>query len=994
MRLKTRLRHSLLIICAVIIASTSVASLFTNFAYAADKTPEQDAQAYIYMRALKTCILNNQVADIDGTWHGDTGKPYITPSHADDGTWFWFDQIDQWSTRVVYTPGGGAKDCSDKGWITSMVSLFGWSDGQHALIDLGFHTGKNGNYYMTKDGESYSSAEKRNSAAIPGMLSKKWGKTLNDGMLKQAGGYWLYNKILVDQCGAKLSSSSSPPIAGHSIKAKMVDSSGKITEVTYNISKEPGSKVPVWATGESQSSHHNAYSTMSCEQIANGMSAAAPAMSVYAKKHPGSTSSDSDDSNGKSTCQVEGIGWIVCPVMNFMAKIVDSAYDVVSNMLTVNAFTTQDSDLESTWSAFRNVANIAFVIAFLIIIYSQITGIGLSNYGIKKMLPRLIISAVLVNVSYWLCAIAVDLSNIIGSAMKTFIESGGGASFAKSANNAGDAANGQGWVGIVGGVLAATTVAVAVLYIGLAALVPALIAALVAIVTVLLVLTLRQALIVLLIVVSPLAFVAYLLPNTESWFKKWKDLFQTLLLMYPIIGAIFGASALASKIVMNSAPAAHGGDNSSTAIHIAIQIMGALIAILPLAITPVIMKSAGGVLNRFGGFINNPNKGPFDRMKKSAQGYADYRKDVNRGNRISRANGLLKGKGKGLGGEYSRRRRIASFIAGAGTVQSINTEQKRKFTKAVADESGQEYFAERALNDSSFASDIAGEGKAEALRASAQGSVDKIMQQDAANREVLYTANVKIRNNPEEELKKALEQNDTIGIRALGSMLMKGGSSGYDKFNEAVQNFQDSNVDATMKQKSTDDLRKFVSDNGRDFIAKDPAMVKWSKGAYDTKDANGNITHEASLKEAVSQSNSVDRTDEEVAKITSGSMRRAAQSGSISAEQARAILSNPDTAKSANRDNHQILRAIIANNGQRISANSPDELKQAINNLAGSAPTVEQLQKAFQQATPSTSQTTQNTAQTGNNNSGGSPGGFTQRQSGLYVPHERNDNDQ
>src|SRR5690606_3575128 len=113
------------------------------------------------------------------------------------------------------------------------------------------------------------------------------------------------------------------------------------------------------------------------------------------------------------------------------------------------------------------------------------------------------------------------------------------------------------------------------------------IAAALAIITVFLVLTLRQALIILLIVIAPLAFVAYLLPNTEDWFTKWRKLLMTLLLMYPIIAVIFGASALASSIVMNSA----SGDYKAV-----IQIMGACIAILPLAITPVVMKTAGGVL--------------------------------------------------------------------------------------------------------------------------------------------------------------------------------------------------------------------------------------------------------------------------------------------------------------------------------------------------------------------------------------------------------------
>ncbi|MCZ6324111.1 hypothetical protein O5165_25825, partial [Escherichia coli] len=43
---------------------------------------------------------------------------------------------------------------------------------------------------------------------------------------------------------------------------------------------------------------------------------------------------------------------------------------------------------------------------------------GLNNYSIKKMLPRLIVAAILVNLSYYICAIAVDISNILGHSLQ------------------------------------------------------------------------------------------------------------------------------------------------------------------------------------------------------------------------------------------------------------------------------------------------------------------------------------------------------------------------------------------------------------------------------------------------------------------------------------------------------------------------------------------------------------------------------------------------
>lgn len=318
-----------------------------------------------------------------------------------------------------------------------------------------------------------------------------------------------------------------------------------------------------------------------------------------------------------STCTVEAVGWLICPAVYFTAGIVDAAYTFVEGLLTVQPLnvTDQNSGIYGAWSIMRNIANVAFVIAFLIIVFSQLTSFGVSNYGIKKMLPRLVIAAILVNISYWICAIAVDISNIAGASINQLFDVMS-ASIQVNSVDRDPTSGGTAWANIAGGVLTASTAAVTVYYLGLSALIPAIIAAALAIITVFIVLTLRQALIILLIVIAPIAFVAFLLPNTEGLFTKWRKFLMTLLLMYPIIGAIFGASAFASKTVMNSS------DN------VAVEIMGALISILPLAITPVVMKTAGGVLNRFAGIVNNAEKGPFDRLRKSGSNYRDYRNNL------------------------------------------------------------------------------------------------------------------------------------------------------------------------------------------------------------------------------------------------------------------------------------------------------------------------------------------------------------------------------
>lgn len=323
-----------------------------------------------------------------------------------------------------------------------------------------------------------------------------------------------------------------------------------------------------------------------------------------------------------SSCRIEGIGWFLCPVLTFLAGVTDAAYSGVELLLTVPPMMVSGSSTEAVyiaWQAMRSIANVMFVIAFLVIIFSQLSSVGISNYGVKKTLPRLVVAAVLVNISFWICAVAVDLSNIVGSNMLGLFQSiGAGLKLpeVKSAGDWGGAATGEGWLGIVGAIISGGVIAASLVYLGLSALLPFILAAAFAILVVFIVLTIRQALIVLFIVIAPLAFVAYLLPNTEGLFHKWRKGLWMLLLMFPIIGVIFGASGLASQVVMNSS------DN------IFVQIAGAAMAIIPLALTWTVMKSTGGVLNKVGAWVNNPNRGPVDRMRKGAESFRKDRQNV------------------------------------------------------------------------------------------------------------------------------------------------------------------------------------------------------------------------------------------------------------------------------------------------------------------------------------------------------------------------------
>ncbi|MDO4781266.1 MAG: hypothetical protein Q4A34_02655 [Candidatus Saccharibacteria bacterium] len=335
---------------------------------------------------------------------------------------------------------------------------------------------------------------------------------------------------------------------------------------------------------------------------------------------PGSSATEAEPgSSGGEECNVEGSGWWICGISNTIANGIDFVYrKVVEDYLRTPPLDTSDpkSGAKVAWSIMRNIANVAFIIAMLVIIYSQITSSGIDNYGIKKMVPRLVIAAVLVNVSFVICAAAIDLSNIIGISLQdmlleirkdimqngTFTDVPVGWKEIISIILAGGAAGGGAWLaaGATGGSLASAAVW----------LLPIIVIILLTLATVFIVLAARQALIIILVVVSPLAMVAYLLPGTEKWFDKWKDALLTMLIFFPAFSLVFGGAQLASAVILQNASS------------IFVVLLGFGVQVAPLAIVPLILKLSGGILGKFAGIVNDKNRGLLDRTRNFSRDWS------------------------------------------------------------------------------------------------------------------------------------------------------------------------------------------------------------------------------------------------------------------------------------------------------------------------------------------------------------------------------------
>jgi hypothetical protein len=345
---------------------------------------------------------------------------------------------------------------------------------------------------------------------------------------------------------------------------------------------------------------------------------------------PGPDDPDNPDGTAQDDKQLDcdkqftnALTWVLCPVVDALAYLVDQLDTLITNQMTIETdqiFCTSTSGCECTstasgnkgnvcdayhnaWSKFRDIALGLMVIAGLVIVIAQALGIEiLDAYTIRKTLPRLLIAAVAITLSWPLMKFAVELTNDLGVGIRHLIyapfdDLGTKLDFGGSITDK-----------IFGSVLtigaAATAVPLAgfTLAGGIGALLAYLGTAALAVFIAVIVLILRQVIIILLMLLAPVAIVAYILPNTAKLYKFWWESFSKALLMFPLIAAFIASGRVFAAVTLNNGGAFN-------------QVIGFLAYFAPYFLIPLTFKFAGGFLRQLGGFVNDRGKGGFDRLR-------------------------------------------------------------------------------------------------------------------------------------------------------------------------------------------------------------------------------------------------------------------------------------------------------------------------------------------------------------------------------------------
>ena len=577
------------------------------------------------------------------------------------------------------------------------------------------------------------------------------------------------------------------------------------------------------------------------------------------------------------------LGYFICPAINVAISFADGAWSIFEFLLINNPLDGSGTYYDS-WTKVRDIANAILVVIFLGIVISQVSNIGISNYGIKKMLPRLVIVAVAINISYYLMQVIIDIANITGKSIDGIFSGFESYSGLKAAN---------GWSVLFDSILLSATVAGSVgvtlaagavlgwpaiiLFLG-AMIIPAIIG----IIAGLLALQVRSMLIPILAIFSPVALVAWVLPNTQKLFDKWKSMFTGLVFLYPLASIYYGGLKFAASITLTSGESGSISGSIQRLMALAALFIGTfMVAVIAIKSNSIMGKIVGGIggfanklgVSRLGGFVSNTAS---DMMSSR------------------RAEFLSKGPGG----------RKNPFTIGAHkAMKRFNDNKKLR----QIDQANYEAYADRGFKESL----ASGEYDSRLRSLELPGSKARIqeMTHSLISTEV-KNAQISFGNASIQELKSALsdaiKNGDDVKARAAQNILLSSrGPGGIDAHNQAI-----SESESYMSDDMSAKLRSNIQESNSSVFDKDPGLLKWASGQESTIGG----AHDAAAREPISL--------DKFTGMTKSSQLDRINGGGISSSQATNAI-NPSGSTFAKLD-PEVVQALnkIANNKNNNENNS------------------------------------------------------------------------
>lgn len=250
-------------------------------------------------------------------------------------------------------------------------------------------------------------------------------------------------------------------------------------------------------------------------------------------------------------CSLKGftLNWIFCPII----YAVDEGFNELNNFVEeqlnydTDKYLNDNPNVKRTWSIARVLATSLLVIIMLVMVISQAINAGLFDaYTVRKMLPRLIVAAIAIQLSWPAAEWVITLANNAGKGIYDLLAVPfGGREQLELEQLLGKLGNFAAGSTVITAMLSVTAIAFfnpfGVLLFAFSVLLAVLIAAAI--------LLFRNILILACVILVPLALIAWILPGTKKYWDLWKDNFTKALLLFPIIMAIIVIGRIFAYIV-------------------------------------------------------------------------------------------------------------------------------------------------------------------------------------------------------------------------------------------------------------------------------------------------------------------------------------------------------------------------------------------------------------------------------------------------------------
>lgn len=311
--------------------------------------------------------------------------------------------------------------------------------------------------------------------------------------------------------------------------------------------------------------------------------------------------------------------FVLCPILALMDTAIGWLDDQIVSAMSIDNSYYETNEVKQAWGNIRNIAYVLLIPAMLIMVIGTALQFSfLDPYTVKRALPRMFVGIIFIALSYEICTIFIEIVDGVGRGIGGLVASpfGGFDNLTlQRIFEPPDAGGGTGQAIINGSILLAgvgvaffsgVTIWSLFVFFGVAAL---------ALLIIFLLLSVREMMVIFLVVVSPLAIIAWIFPGNDKPWKLWYSTFTKMLYLFPVIMAILAVGRGFASIV-NVA-----GDGGISTIVKLVAFIG------PYFFIPKAFQMAGGALGSLAGMVNDRSKGVFDRARKSRQDSMKHKRE-------------------------------------------------------------------------------------------------------------------------------------------------------------------------------------------------------------------------------------------------------------------------------------------------------------------------------------------------------------------------------